>query len=137
PSSRGLGRCRRRFGGEVIENEPGLVTIPTVSSARLRCEQRGRRAVVEGSPLHVPVAQLDRASASGAEGYRFDSCRAYSPRLPPSLLDCPQQPSNQGVLENPLAGARWYCCPRSSSIAPPCYRLLLLPLLLPCCSHRP
>ena len=26
---------------------------------------------------HVPVAQLDRASASGAEGYRFNSCRAY------------------------------------------------------------
>ena len=25
----------------------------------------------------VPVAQLDRASASGAEGYRFNSCRAY------------------------------------------------------------
>jgi hypothetical protein len=26
---------------------------------------------------YVPVAQLDRASASGAEGYRFNSCRAY------------------------------------------------------------
>ncbi len=30
-------------------------------------------------PRFVPVAQLDRASASGAEGYRFDSCRGYSP----------------------------------------------------------
>ena len=29
----------------------------------------------------VPVAQLDRASASGAEGYRFDSCRGYSVSL--------------------------------------------------------
>src|SRR5260370_34646407 len=29
-------------------------------------------------PSFVPVAQLDRASASGAEGYRFDSCRGYS-----------------------------------------------------------
>src|SRR5262245_28081504 len=29
----------------------------------------------------VPVAQLDRASASGAEGYRFDSCRGYWPTL--------------------------------------------------------
>jgi hypothetical protein len=28
-----------------------------------------------GRPKSVPVAQLDRASASGAEGYRFDSCR--------------------------------------------------------------
>ncbi len=26
----------------------------------------------------VSVAQLDRASASGAEGYRFESCRGYS-----------------------------------------------------------
>ena len=26
---------------------------------------------------HVPVAQLDRASASEAEGYRFESCRGY------------------------------------------------------------
>ena len=26
---------------------------------------------------HVPVAQLDSASASGAEGYRFESCRGY------------------------------------------------------------
>ena len=25
----------------------------------------------------VPVAQLDRASASGAEGYRFEPCRGY------------------------------------------------------------
>jgi hypothetical protein len=27
--------------------------------------------------FEAPVAQLDRASASGAEGYRFKSCRAY------------------------------------------------------------
>src|SRR5205807_8883254 len=27
-------------------------------------------------PSAAPVAQLDRASASGAEGYRFESCRA-------------------------------------------------------------
>ena len=25
----------------------------------------------------VPVAQLDRASASGAEGYKFEPCRGY------------------------------------------------------------
>src|SRR5262245_12624025 len=31
--------------------------------------------------VFVPVAQLDRASASGAEGYRFDSCRGYWPTL--------------------------------------------------------
>src|SRR5262249_17096610 len=27
----------------------------------------------------VPLAQLDRSSASGAEGYRFKSCRGYLP----------------------------------------------------------
>ena len=29
------------------------------------------------SAADVPVAQLDRASASGAEGYRFEPCRGY------------------------------------------------------------
>jgi hypothetical protein len=29
------------------------------------------------APCFVSVAQLDRASASGAEGYRFKSCRGY------------------------------------------------------------
>ena len=33
----------------------------------------------EGSSLFAPVAQLDRAPASGAGCYRFKSCRAYSP----------------------------------------------------------
>lgn len=28
---------------------------------------------------YAPVAQLDRASASGAEGHRFESCRAHQP----------------------------------------------------------
>jgi hypothetical protein len=28
---------------------------------------------------HASVAQLDRASASGAEGYRFEPCRGYCP----------------------------------------------------------
>ena len=30
---------------------------------------------------HAPVAQLDRALASGAKGRRFESCRAYQPPL--------------------------------------------------------
>src|SRR6266852_8668038 len=41
----------------------------------------------------VPVAQLDRASASGAEGYRFDSCRGY---FPPLLSHCD---STRGVVQ--------------------------------------
>ena len=35
-------------------------------------------SVVTTTYHFVPVAQLDRASASGAEGYRFESCRGYS-----------------------------------------------------------
>ena len=31
----------------------------------------------KGNWHRVPVAQLDRASASGAEGYRFEPCRGY------------------------------------------------------------
>ena len=29
--------------------------------------------------ISAPVAQLDRASASGAEGYKFEPCRVQSP----------------------------------------------------------
>ena len=32
----------------------------------------------------APVAQLDRASASGAEGHRFKSCQAHQP---PTLFE--------------------------------------------------
>src|SRR5689334_13616896 len=38
---------------------------------RLQC------AIAKQGTQNVPVAQLDRASASGAEGYRFESCRGY------------------------------------------------------------
>ena len=38
---------------------------------------RESRAPRGASLLLAPVAQLDRASASGAEGYRFDPCRAH------------------------------------------------------------
>jgi hypothetical protein len=37
----------------------------------------GYNSLGHSRPEEVPVAQLDRASASGAEGYRFDSCRGY------------------------------------------------------------
>ena len=35
--------------------------------------------------VRAPVAQLDRASASGAEGYRFEPYRAYQHTAPPHL----------------------------------------------------
>src|SRR4051812_23969541 len=36
-------------------------------------------AIIKPSTTYAPVAQLDRASASGAEGYRFESCRVHHP----------------------------------------------------------
>src|SRR6266849_5936276 len=47
---------------------PGMDRVPGVVIIHARTGHR---------PSFVPVAQLDRASASGAEGYRFDSCRGY------------------------------------------------------------
>src|SRR5689334_11407281 len=43
----------------------------------------------------VPVAQLDRASASEAEGYRFKSCRGYSTTLLSLLTPCDRLPQGQ------------------------------------------
>ena len=36
----------------------------------------------------APVAQLDRASASGAEGHRFKSCQAHHTLLDPTRRPC-------------------------------------------------
>jgi hypothetical protein len=35
---------------------------------------------------HAPVAQMDRAMASGAIGYRFKSCRAYLTKQPIMIM---------------------------------------------------
>ena len=48
---------------------------------------------------HVPVAQLDRVSASEAEGYRFDSCRGYfTPDISPQLRGGANQSGASQVL---------------------------------------
>jgi HPt (histidine-containing phosphotransfer) domain-containing protein len=39
------------------------------------------RGIIQPCPIVVPVAQLDRASASEAEGYRFESYQGYSQQL--------------------------------------------------------
>jgi hypothetical protein len=38
---------------------------------------QGKTAILKGKSPEARVAQLDRASVYGTEGYRFDSCRAY------------------------------------------------------------
>jgi len=40
--------------------------------------ERGEAAILERKSSHARVAQLDRASVYGTEGYRFESCRACS-----------------------------------------------------------
>ncbi len=69
------------------------VSLPVVSVAQLAEHSAVAREVGGSSPLvhpdtdpngsddksiGAPVAQLDRALASGAKGRRFDSCRAHS-----------------------------------------------------------
>ena len=39
-------------------------------------ETRGATANIKAKASHARVAQLDRASVYGTEGYRFDPCRA-------------------------------------------------------------
>lgn len=53
-------------------------------------------------PDFVPVAQLDRASASGAEGYRFDPCRERSVSEYRSISDAPHGQILQRSFEQVL-----------------------------------
>ncbi len=67
---------------------------PSVQRDRIsRYYEDSRAGPVPVRSLHAkdaPVAQLDRASASGAEGHRFESCRARHistrPATPPQTL---------------------------------------------------
>ena len=70
-------------------------------------------AVLYFSLVAAPVAQLDRASASGAEGYRFEPYRAYQSN---------QQLSDSAALgwvAEEGTGAR-HCAPRAAARALPC-----------------
>jgi hypothetical protein len=57
----------------------------------------------------APVAQLDRASASGAEGHRFKSCQAHQTELARAagllVIGCPRIiPPVKAVKLNPPVG---------------------------------
>ncbi len=56
---------------------PGRPNTQWKESAPSECRPRDVAEASRGPLSRVPVAQLDRASASGAEGYRFESCRGY------------------------------------------------------------
>ena len=57
-------------GAKSLPLMPGFMPLPTTHN----CNSLRRK----GQRRHVPVAQLDRASASGAEGFVFESRRGYS-----------------------------------------------------------
>jgi hypothetical protein len=84
------GRCATICGCVVLAR-PGTPTEPLRPGARhFRAHTLEARALAGpprpdggwgGRRCYAPVAQLDRVSASGAEGRRFESCRARQPSL--------------------------------------------------------
>ena len=53
--------------------------------------------------LHAPVAQLDRVSASEAEGHRFKSCRARQIPIADTAHDAPTARSPKPLRSRPVA----------------------------------
>ena len=65
--------------GTVGSNPTLSATIPQIIESASNRRKRGLdsgAADLESKKIHAPVAQLDRASACGAEGRTFESCRA-------------------------------------------------------------
>ena len=61
-----------------LEHRTSCRAFPASPASRARVD-RGKNHMLLSSTLvaGAPVAQLDRASASGAEGHRFKSCQAH------------------------------------------------------------
>ncbi len=112
-------RQTRGFGAPPHETAHSHPAEGSNTRQAMRAPERGRPLSAAGgtaivSHSNVPVAQLDRASASGAEGYRFNSCRAYwknkskakktqteieeYPRIPPTNS---HPPRNRTARQNP------------------------------------
>src|SRR6267143_4191074 len=84
---------RPQLNGEAIQANRFTSTVAMESPTRSHldadmCSRRDERRDISASErpmIHsadkAPVAQLDRASASGAEGRRFEPCRARQPSL--------------------------------------------------------
>jgi hypothetical protein len=58
--------------GPLPTETPDHVSLPIATADRIP-----QHPLLESAPPIAPVAQLDRAAASGAAGHRFESCRAY------------------------------------------------------------
>ncbi len=76
------GRQRDEDSRPSPRDPPGLA-VPRFSARLSSCGEisvnpaHGLPPGYDGTWCHAPVAQLDRALASGARGRRFESCRAY------------------------------------------------------------
>src|SRR5262245_14812303 len=64
-------------GGARVQNRPAAGQIFLRAGPGVERPHPGRYR----TEALAPVAQLDRASVFGTEGYRFDSCRAYLTEL--------------------------------------------------------
>ncbi len=81
---------RLRLPRSLFSNHWVALHLLRTGAATCHC----RRTRYSFGRSHVPVAQLDRASASGAEGYRFNSCRAYwkiKQFFKPAISSCESQ----------------------------------------------
>ena len=97
PVSGGARRLRELFCGDTA---PGVFAKafdpPPQARLQLKC-------------LHcAPVAQLDRAFASGAKGRQFESARAYHPKSSPLLGLRLPSPSASELVFSPLCP---FLCP--------------------------
>lgn len=121
--------------------EPAKVRLPTTGSSSTRppgCQAPISETDASRSPIRVerspeysrpadraqkngcaPVAQMDRASACGAEGRKFESCRAHHSFA--GLCDAPLSGSGSGDVERRRAtsNSRHERGEPSSSIGPP------------------
>ena len=57
-----------------------IARMPLTACILAGCRAALRARATFSRLFDAPVAQLDRALASGAKGYRFDPCRAHHTR---------------------------------------------------------
>src|SRR3989442_13030132 len=79
PQASTKGILLQSCSAQVADMVNWLLGLPTVLAKAVCDKLCFSLSYPERSSLFAPVAQLDRAPASGAGCYRFKSCRAYLP----------------------------------------------------------
>ena len=85
----------RNKGSRDVEEQPMWDSRARRSIRATRDASHGHFAVEY--PWHAPVAQLDRASAFGAEGWEFESLRAHHFVTSPTLFRSGLKMLGQGL----------------------------------------